>query len=130
MTMAPLSVCDGSSLTFILPYLESQSEPAIWGIPPLAAPPFSDCLGLPFDAGNKGLPAGRTLCVAVVATDKVGNRNVSEPLRICMEKKPGDCANRNVNGDPCRASCKSGVVYNNGTQVPAFPDVDIVYVEH
>jgi hypothetical protein len=62
------------------------TEPAIYSIPPIAAGTKSlTCMGLPFDFKANAIDDGWA-CVAVVAKDKLGNRGVSPPLRIKVDK--------------------------------------------
>jgi hypothetical protein len=80
----PMTRCNigADSPTYDLGYTDNGMEPAIYTIPPIAA--GITCQGLQFDSLN-GVPDG-PICVAVQAKDKVGNRNVSRPLRLCLDK--------------------------------------------
>lgn len=59
----------------------------IWTIGPVTT---RECAGLQLDSLNV-LPEG-AYCVAVRAADMAGNRNISKPLRICIERPVGSGA--------------------------------------
>ncbi|MCS6913575.1 MAG: hypothetical protein NZ890_10080 [Myxococcota bacterium] len=59
----------------------------IWTIGPVTN---RECAGLQLDSLNV-LPEG-PYCVAVRAADNAGNRNVSKPLRVCIERPVGSGA--------------------------------------
>jgi len=63
--------------------------PAIWTIPPIVGDGLQ-CAGRQFDASNN-LHDGWA-CVAVVASDKMGNKQVSRPIRICVAAQLGSTA--------------------------------------
>jgi hypothetical protein len=72
-------VCDGepgSTIVLKTPY----DAPAIYGIPEVNQ---KNCLGFVFDTHANSVPDGWA-CVAVEAVDKLGNRNVSAPIRVCI----------------------------------------------
>ena len=79
-TPAPL-LCPITSRTYTKGYGQDKDS-SVWGLPPYDEK--KGCSGLQFDFGNR-MPDGPS-CAAVVVADKVGNRNVSRPLRLCIEK--------------------------------------------
>lgn len=78
--VVPRTLCKPTSLTIALPWVEPQSP--IYTLPPVGSD--LDCVGLQLDTLN-ALPEG-PLCVVVRAVDKVGNVNVSPPLRLCVKR--------------------------------------------
>ena len=91
----PPALCDttysipkGQAMTYLLGYVQ-KSLPSIWTIPPIVNDGLQ-CAGRQFDASNN-LRDGWA-CVAVVASDKVGNKQVSRPIRICVVGQPGSTA--------------------------------------
>jgi hypothetical protein len=61
----------------------------VFGIPPADT---LNCMGYAFDAIAAHISDGWA-CVAVVATDALGNRSVSPALRVCIDSdQNGDCA--------------------------------------
>jgi hypothetical protein len=87
-TTVPPLLCthSGTRMTYVLQTL--ADGPAIWSIPPVTSDSWG-CIGLQFDSLNR-LPEGPT-CIVVRARDKVGNTNVSAPMRVCIERTPGMC---------------------------------------
>ncbi|MBN2575554.1 MAG: hypothetical protein JXP73_13400 [Deltaproteobacteria bacterium] len=75
-------------MTYALSYAAS-SLPSIWTIPPIVGDGLQ-CAGRQFDASNN-LHDGWA-CVAVVASDTLGNKQVSRPIRICVAAKPDSTA--------------------------------------
>jgi hypothetical protein len=67
----------------------SAALPAIWTLAPIVNDGLQ-CAGRQFDASNN-LKDGWA-CVAVVAADKLGNKQVSRPIRICVMAQPGSTA--------------------------------------
>lgn len=63
--------------------------PSIWTVAPVVSDGLQ-CAGRQFDASNN-LKDGWA-CVAVVAGDTLGNKQVSRPLRICLEVTPNSTA--------------------------------------
>ena len=63
--------------------------PSIWTIAPIVNDGLQ-CAGRQFDASNN-LRDGWA-CVAVEASDKLGNKQVSRPIRICIVATPGSTA--------------------------------------
>jgi hypothetical protein len=76
-----------ASMTYSLGY--SSGLPAIWTLAPIINDKLQ-CAGRQFDSANN-LKDGWA-CVAVVAADKLGNKQVSRPIRICVEALPGSTA--------------------------------------
>lgn len=75
-------------MTYSLGYA-AGGLPSIWTIPPIVGDGMQ-CAGRQFDASNN-LQDGWA-CVAVVASDTLGNKQVSRPLRICVAAKPDSTA--------------------------------------
>ena len=90
----PLCNTSGSSLTYVVTNSTyTQPESLLWALPPVTAPPNFECLGLPFDALANNISDG-WICAAVEVYDNVGNRSVSAPIRLCVDKNgSGACAN-------------------------------------
>jgi hypothetical protein len=70
----------------------------IWTIPPVDSGDAAQCVGLQLDTLNR-LPEGPT-CLVTVARDRVGNHNVSPPLRVCIDRGGGACNSWNPNALP------------------------------
>jgi hypothetical protein len=68
------------TMTYTLGYA-AANLPAIWTVPPVVGDGLQ-CAGRQFDASNN-LHDGWA-CVAVEAADKLGNKQVSRPIRICV----------------------------------------------
>jgi hypothetical protein len=93
---SPTAFCDttysplkNQVMTYVLGYLPKLASPAIWTVAPIVADDLQ-CAGRQFDASNH-LQDGWA-CVAVEASDKMGNKQVSRPLRICVVATPGSTA--------------------------------------
>jgi hypothetical protein len=78
----PPALCLPTSMTLAFAY-DENNDPALWTIPPVAVSPPSQCVGYQLDTLNR--VGEGPLCVAVVASDKAGNVNVSPPLRLCVD---------------------------------------------
>jgi hypothetical protein len=90
------------------------SEPAIYSIPPIASGAKSlTCMGLPFDFKANAIDDGWA-CVAVVARDKLGNRGVSPPLRIKVDKAWASIKSMQA-PDAASAPACIGTLEKNGT---------------
>jgi len=98
----PSALCDttysplkNQAMTYSLGY--SANLPSIWTIAPIANDGLR-CAGTQFDSSNN-LKDGWA-CVAVEASDKMGNKQVSRPIRICVAAQPGStaCAAATVGG--------------------------------
>jgi hypothetical protein len=83
----PLPLCGTTSLTYTLGY--SAALPSIWTIAPVVADGLH-CVGKQFDASHS-LKDGWA-CVAVEAADKMGNKQVSRPIRVCIVVTPNSTA--------------------------------------
>jgi len=78
----PDPLCFEQALTVAIGYPAASSpEPAIWTIEPIDD---SRCVGSQFDAHANRIQEGWA-CIAVVATDRVGNASVSHPLRVYID---------------------------------------------
>jgi hypothetical protein len=86
---APDPMCDTSNLTVTLAYAATQA--AIWTVPPVIGDKLQ-CLGRQFDGLGNHVQDG-WVCAAVAAADKLGNMQVSRPLRVCLDKdgQGGEC---------------------------------------
>jgi hypothetical protein len=91
--VAPDPLCGTSGLTTTMAYL-TLSTPAIYTIPPIINDKLWN-LGRQFDALGNHLNDG-WVCLAVAVADKLGNLQVSRPLRICVDK--------DGQGDECGAN--------------------------
>jgi hypothetical protein len=80
--MPPEPLCLSTDLTMAISYAESN-EPAVWTIPPVVSASLK-CVGLQFDAFANHVSDGLA-CLAVRATDKLGNSQVSRVLRVCID---------------------------------------------
>ena len=117
----PPALCDttyspakGQVMTYLLGYAVNYALPSIWTIAPVVGDGLR-CAGTQFDASNN-LKDGWA-CVAVEASDKLGNKQVSRPIRICVVGQPGStaCAAATSGGaDIVGVSLPSGA---NGTVV-------------
>jgi hypothetical protein len=83
------------AMTYSLGY--ANALPSIWTIAPIVNDGLQ-CAGRQFDASNN-LRDGWA-CVAVEASDKLGNKQVSRPIRICVVATLGSTA--------CTAALSSG----------------------
>jgi hypothetical protein len=99
------------------------SLPAIWTIPKQEAGSLNPlCGGTQFDALANFVNDGWA-CVAVFASDKLGNKQVSRPLRMCVDKD-GDgkeCPHREIarvsNGSPLTVETVADHGYSTGDKV-------------
>jgi hypothetical protein len=88
---APPPLCLQQEMTLALGYsAASGPEPAIWAIEPTDQP---WCVGSQLDAQANQIADGWA-CLAVVATDKVGNSSVSHPLRVYIDRSAATLQNR------------------------------------
>lgn len=70
---------------------------AIWTIPPIESNKIQ-CAGRQFDSLGANVSEG-WVCMAVVASDQLGNSQVSRVLRVCIDKDgSGDCPHVAVTG--------------------------------
>jgi hypothetical protein len=93
---SPNALCDTTyssakdqEMTYLLGYAVNLALPSIWTIAPVVSDGLR-CAGTQFDASNN-LGDGWA-CVAVEASDKLGNKQVSRPIRICVVGQPGSTA--------------------------------------
>jgi len=70
-------------------YTYDKTEPSIYGLPPFNSSSPLYCSGIQFDARANNIAEGWA-CIAVKATDNVGNSSVSAPLRVCIDYNPYD----------------------------------------
>ena len=104
-----------SCLTYSMSYLVTDAQ-AIWSLGPVTDDKLQ-CAGRQFDASNN-LHDGWA-CVAAVAADTLGNKQVSRPLRICVAAQPNSTA--------CTASAMGGASIVSVT-VPSVGSKNIVFV--
>jgi hypothetical protein len=83
----PHSLCATTNLTYTVGY--SAALPSIWTLAPVLTDGLR-CVGNQFDASNS-LKDGWA-CVAVEAADKMGNKQVSRPIRVCIVVTPDSTA--------------------------------------
>jgi hypothetical protein len=116
---APLPLCTKESEARIVIDTEVTDEPQIFGIPEIEP---NNCLGYYVDMTARGIVDGWA-CAAVRTTDRLGNRNVSAPLRICIdETAPADCLPiGEVAAEGVRPNCTG--TYSGGvvTNTPCTP---------
>lgn len=79
----PEPLCKTVNATIAIHYTVNK-EPSIYTIPPIG--PCPTCMGLPFDFLANTIDDGWA-CVAAVAKDQLGNRGVSPPIRLYVQKK-------------------------------------------
>jgi hypothetical protein len=88
---SPAPLCLAQELTISLGYsAASGPESAIWALEPIDG---GWCAGSQFDAHANRIADGWA-CLAVVATDKVGNSSVSHPLRVYIDRSASSLQNR------------------------------------
>ncbi len=134
--MAGMSLCPPTWLKYIYSYLPGISS--IYSIPPISS--GNQCLGMQLDTLNK-LPEG-PVCAAVRGYDVAGNRNVSRPIRLCIQRGNYTCSSEYVahpngpkknavlpdctgtysNGKVSNTACIPGVKLNTGQVVNPFAD--------
>ncbi|MBU1068711.1 hypothetical protein KJ975_04000 [Myxococcota bacterium] len=85
----PLCPVVENDLDVLIWYTYDKTEPAIYGLPPFSASSPLYCTGIQFDARANNIAEGWA-CIAVKATDNVGNTSVSAPLRVCIDYNPYD----------------------------------------
>jgi hypothetical protein len=85
----PDPVCFTTDLTAVIPY-STSSTPAIYTIPPVLND-RAQCVGRQFDALGSHVQDG-WVCLAVQVSDKLGNTQVSRPVRVCIDRGSGRCA--------------------------------------
>jgi hypothetical protein len=107
----PPFLCGTTPMTEAL-YYSTGTFAAIYTVPPVANDKVQ-CTGRQFDALGNHLSDG-WICLAVAVADKLGNLQVSRPLRVCVDKdgEGGECGA----GRPAPPNC-------TGTQTASKPDV-------
>jgi hypothetical protein len=108
----PEPLCLTTNLSQAIAY-SSPALPAIYTVPPVV--PGGQCVGRQFDALGNNVADG-WICLAVAVSDKLGNSQVSRPLRVCIDKD-------GVGGE-CGAS-KPPMPDCTGTQTMSKPNVVI-----
>jgi len=108
------SLMKDQAQTYLLAYAVQLGQPAIWTVPPIINDGLQ-CAGRQFDTSNN-LHDGWA-CVAVEASDKLGNKQVSRPIRICVVSTPGSTA--------CTSAVSGGVDIASVT-LPATGSGDVV----
>ena len=118
MAAAPPALCLGESSTIVIdtPF---TNETQIFGVPPVGE---FNCLGFAFDARATNISDGWA-CAATVVTDRVGNRGVSAPLRICIDADgdQAECSAWGTTTTPNRPSCTGTVTAGVVTATPCTP---------
>jgi hypothetical protein len=114
-TNVPAPLCLGENASVIIKDLDETPE--IFGIAPVDD---FNCMGFAFDARAANIADGFA-CAALLVTDNLGNRSVSEPLRICIDSNlsGGDCGGTALGGitaagsrPNCTGTVSGGVVNN------------------
>jgi hypothetical protein len=105
----------GQSMIYSLGYAASNS-PAIWTIGPVVGDSLQ-CAGRQFDASNN-LKDGWA-CIAVQAADMLGNKQVSRPIRVCIQAQ--------ANSKACSAAA-TGRTALASIALPASPTGKISFV--
>jgi hypothetical protein len=79
------STTDCQHSVVISDHAPNGTEPAIYTLPKVISGATGGCMGLPFDFSANGISDGWA-CAAVEAKDKLGNRGVSPPIRLWVDK--------------------------------------------
>jgi hypothetical protein len=87
----PEPICDTSNLLLAIAQ-HGTNLPAIYTIPPIVNDKLQN-LGRQFDALGNSVSDG-WICLAIAVWDKLGNGQVSRPLRVCVDKDGtgGECS--------------------------------------
>ncbi len=114
----PEPVCDTTPATYVITNARAIDDPpAIFAIPPVGADEIA-CMGQEYDSGGLGseLATGWT-CLALRVRDVSGNRSVSKPIRVFVDKTgdfpPGtrlQCAPNVLAEGPDDWDCEGGPV--------------------
>jgi hypothetical protein len=85
----PDPLCDTTTMTVVIP--SHAGTPAIYTVPPVVSDHLQ-CVGRQFDALGSNVKDG-WICLAVAVADRLGNSQVSRPIRVCVDKdgKDGEC---------------------------------------
>ncbi|MSP60625.1 MAG: hypothetical protein EXR72_09855 [Myxococcales bacterium] len=148
MALWPENLAKGcpTTMTYSIGHSADLKEPSVWVVPPING---KFCTGYQLDLLNK-MPDGPS-CVAVRARDRAGNRNVSRPIRVCIDRfGKGTCdgkgyrkhksgvsidfnkfphctgtldGNKKVNNTECRSKVK----LNTGIERSPYPNPDEPY---
>ncbi|MFZ5897503.1 MAG: hypothetical protein ACOY0T_41020 [Myxococcota bacterium] len=126
------NICSGfSEMQFVLGQRVfvgemAQNTPAVWSVG-VGTENSQECAGSALELGAAGAAEG-WLCFAAEATDNVGNKGVSPPLRLCLDSElaPGApaCASDLNTRPSCTLNCTPPPVNING-----FGN-DAAFVEH
>ncbi len=110
---SPPVLCSTTDMSLALHYA-SNNQAAIYGVPPVANDKLQ-CVGRQFDSLGNHVKDG-WICLAVAVADKLGNLQVSRPLRVCIDKdgQGNECGA----GRPAPPNC-------TGTQTATKPAVVI-----
>jgi hypothetical protein len=79
---SPNPICDTTPMTVVIP--SDHATPAIYTLPPVKADRLQ-CVGRQFDTLGNFIKDG-WICLAVAVWDKLGNGQVSRPIRVCVDK--------------------------------------------
>jgi hypothetical protein len=90
---SPDPICDTTPMTVVIP--SDHGTPAIYTLPPVKAGDRLQCVGRQFDTLGNFIKDG-WICLAVAVWDKLGNGQVSRPIRVCVDKD-GDGAECGMN---------------------------------
>jgi hypothetical protein len=96
----PDPFCDTSGLTVVIPPQAGGATAAIYTVPPVVSDHLQ-CLGRQFDSLGNHVNDG-WICLAVAVSDKLGNTQVSRPLRVCVDKdgQGNECSGPNRPAPP------------------------------
>lgn len=132
-TEAPEPLCFGELFATVAIDTPFTDEPQVFGIGQVD---MFNCLGYAFDTVANNVDEGWA-CVAAVATDNLGNRSVSAPLRICVDaNNSGDCGGglgttSNLTRPACTGTVTGGVVTATACTPRAYgtfgDDFEIIY---
>ncbi len=115
---SPDNLCDGEISSTVV--IEDDDQSQIFGLAPVSD---ANCTGFVFDASASNISNGFA-CVATLTVDNLGNRRVSEPLRICINAAGGTCngvAVGNVSPAGQRPDCTGTVTGGNTTTTACVP---------
>lgn len=132
-TETPEPLCFGELFATVAIDTPFTDEPEVFGIGPAD---MFNCLGYAFDTVANNVDEGWA-CVAAVATDNLGNRSVSAPLRICVDaNNSGDCGGglgttSSLTRPACTGTVTAGVVTATACTPRAYGtvgnDFEIIY---
>jgi hypothetical protein len=112
-TKAPDPLCFTTNLSTAIAYT-GAATPAIYTIPPVLNDK-AQCVGRQFDSLGNSVQDG-WVCLAVSVSDKLGNTQVSRPLRVCIDK----------NGDGAECGATRAPMPNcTGTQTAGMPNIAV-----